>query len=135
MNVGDIRYETVTSAKTGETTTIEHIITQADVDEYNAQVAEQDKQDKLNQLEQLKLQVSDMEEAKLKRDGDVLTVEKQSIVTTKENLRAELEAMGETFDCCIDETKLNNNDSTETFFRSIIFDLAKRVKTLENGGV
>jgi len=43
MNVGDIKLETTTSAKTKATTTVEHIVTQEEVDAYNVQVAKADK--------------------------------------------------------------------------------------------
>jgi len=98
-----------------------------------AQVTEQDKQDKLSQLELLKKDVSDMEEAKLKRDGDVLTTEKQAVIDNKCALRTELEAMGETFDCCINENGLNHNDTTRLQLLDMVEILIDEIDLLKGG--
>ena len=61
MNVGDIKLETITSAKTGVTTTVEHIVTQEEVDCYNEQCAiEEARSHELTEAESSRLQMLDM---------------------------------------------------------------------------
>jgi len=148
MNVGDIKLETVTSAKTGVTTTVEHIVTQEEVDAYNEQVAKTHKLDLENKIKELDNIINPFDEERRENGEIALERNMELAYQAKKYLKNELETLtGEPCEKCIDKTKLNKDDTTELFLRGLAFralkdgvakdviisNLTSRIEALEGG--
>lgn len=72
---------------------IEHIVTQEEVDEYNRQQSEQEKQAIINELAQLDTQISRVEEDIINTIQISLHTSKQAVIDRKAELRTRLKTL------------------------------------------
>lgn len=130
MNVGDIQKHQINGI------VVDYIATQADVDEYNTQVAEQEKQDKIAELRRLRVKIS------FKDESDIMIDNMNSTYTDAKDIIARIRQLQEgigvenlpddirpaiCYDCD------SNKDTTREDLIEMIGKLSKEVYILKGG--
>ena len=136
MKVGDITYKTVKDATTKVTTTIEHIVTQEEVDAYNEQVTESEKQTKLSRLSDLRKKINFEDEYKIVVDKMTSTyTDSETILIEIHEIQdfIGLEELPDELRPCIDYNCVSNKDTTREDLIEMVGILANEVFVLKGG--